>query len=67
MTKVQIIQHGGRPVAAVIGEDKAVISDSIPRAHRAVIQRMCLFALEITAGERPGPYRDEDAARYARR
>jgi hypothetical protein len=30
-------------------------------------QIMALYALQIQAGERPGPYDDRDADRYARR
>jgi hypothetical protein len=30
-----------------------------------LVAAKCLYALEINAGDRPGPYRDEDADQYA--
>jgi hypothetical protein len=31
------------------------------------VRAKCLYALEVQVGERPGPYSDEAATRYARR
>jgi hypothetical protein len=31
----------------------------------ALVRAKCLYALEVQVGERPGPYSDEAATRYA--
>lgn len=65
MTDIQIIELDGRPVAAVIGTNQAVISDNLSEGLRGLAERMCLYALEIAAGNRPGPYGNEEALRHA--
>lgn len=64
MPNLQPITHLGRIVAIVIA-GQAIIDDTLdPDEHRHV-QAMCLCALEIADRERPGPYRDAAAERYA--
>lgn len=62
---VQVICHRGRPVAVTIGADEAAITGSVAPADLRVVQAMCVYALEIAAGDRSGPYRDADAERHA--
>lgn len=66
MTNLQPIEFEHRVVAVVIGTDHAAISDRVPQDRRQLVQRMCVYALEIASGERPGPYRDKDAERHAK-
>ncbi len=64
MRTLQPITHRGQIVAiAVAGH--AIIDDTLdPDEHRHV-QAMCLYALEIADGERPGPYTNAAAEQYA--
>ena len=65
MTAIQIIELGGRPVALAIGED-AILAEHLTGEERRIAAGMALYALEIQAGRRPGPYSDADAERFAR-
>lgn len=65
MTAIQIIELGGRPVALALGED-AILAEHITGDERRIAAGMALYALEIQAGRRAGPYRNADAERYAR-
>lgn len=65
MPPIQIIELHGRPVAVALGED-AIIADHVTGAQRSIVAGMALYALQIQAGQRPGPYTDADAERYAR-
>jgi hypothetical protein len=66
MRNLQPITHNHRLAAVVIAR-QAIIDDTLgPKQHRHV-QAMCLYAIEIADRERPGPYTDADAERYARR
>ncbi len=62
---VQMICRQGQPVAVTVATDEATLSARVASSDRALVQAMCVYALEIAAGERPGPYRDDDAERYA--
>ncbi len=66
MRQIQVIELHGRPVALALG-DEAILADHITDADRTIVAGMALYAIEIQTGSRPGPYRDADAARYARR
>lgn len=66
MKTIQIIELQGRPVALALGED-AVIADNVTGEERSIVAGMALYALEIQSGQRPGPYSDTAAERYARR
>jgi len=66
MQTIHPIEHDGHVVALVAG-DRAIVSDEISPADRRLIHAKCLYALQIQAGERPGPYTDHDATRYAQR
>lgn len=66
MPIIQLIELDGEPVAVTVGADRAVISDRVGGGSRALVEAMCLFALQIAAGERPGPYSGADAERWAR-
>lgn len=65
MTPIQVIELHGRPVALALGEN-AIIADHVTGAQRSIAAAMALYALQIQAGQRPGPYTDTDAERYAR-
>jgi hypothetical protein len=65
MTSIQIIDLHGRPAAIAVA-GTAIITQHVPEALLAHIQAKALYALQIQAGERPGPYTDTDAEHYAR-
>jgi hypothetical protein len=65
VNEIQPITYNGRLVALVAG-DSAMIVDSIREYDRTTVKAMCLYALEIAAGDRPGPYSDREALIYAR-
>jgi len=65
MPPIQVIELHGRPVALALGED-AIIADHVTGEERSIVACMALYALQIQAGQRPGPYTDPDAERYAR-
>ncbi len=62
---LQLITHQGRLAAVVIAE-QAIIDDTLPPEQHQHVQAMCLYALQISEHERPGPYTDADAETYAR-
>jgi len=64
MREIQPIIHHGALVAVVIA-DQAIIPDAVPASDLPAVKAKCLYALEIAAGERPGPYTDAGAAAYA--
>jgi hypothetical protein len=61
---VQQIVYRDRLAAVVIGEE-AVIEDGLSGVELLDVQAMCLFAIEVASGERPGPYSDRRAAAFA--
>ena len=60
----QAIQDDGHVVALVAG-GRALNDDGLTGAALARVRAKCLYALEIQAGTRPGPYADESAGRSA--
>jgi hypothetical protein len=64
METIQLIELNGR-VVAVVADDCAIIADELVGADCLRVQAKALYALEILAGERPGPYSDDAAERYA--
>jgi hypothetical protein len=64
METILVIQLNGR-VVAVVAQDRAIIADEFVGADRLRAQAKALYALEVLAGERPGPYSDDAAERYA--
>jgi hypothetical protein len=65
MRNIQIIAHRGQFAAAIVA-GQAVIEDTLPDQDFRHVQAMCLYAMEIIDGDRPGPYSDTDADAYAR-
>jgi hypothetical protein len=65
MVAIQQIHHGGDVVAWVVG-GRAVITGGLADDASDLVRAKCLYALEIAAGERPGPYTDGAATAYAR-
>jgi hypothetical protein len=45
---------------------QAIIDDTLPADDQRHVQAMCLYALEVADGTRPGPYTDARADTYAR-
>lgn len=64
MPTIQVIEHRGRPAALVVA-GQAIIAEHLCGADRRTVQAKCAFALEIDAGDRPGPYEDAAAERFA--
>ena len=62
----QQITYNGEVVAVVIA-DQAIIPKALPAEDRKTVEAMCLYALEIAAGQLAGPYSDERALAYAQR
>lgn len=65
MPEIQIINHRGR-TAAIVAGDRAIIAEHVPTALVGHVKAKALYALQIAAGEIPGPYTDAGAERYAR-
>ena len=65
VSEVQPIIHHGALVA-IVTADQAIIPAAVPASDLPVVKAKCLYALEIAAGERPGPYTDAGAAAYVR-
>jgi hypothetical protein len=53
-------------LAAVVLADVAIIDDTLADSQHRLVQAMCLYALEVRAGQRSGPYSDQAAELYAR-
>ena len=64
MSRLHQITHNGELVAIVLA-DQAIIDDTLPASEQPHVQAMCLYALQIQAGELPGPYTDAKATAYA--
>jgi hypothetical protein len=65
MDTIQLIQLRGRLVAAVVSGRQAMIAADLAGADRARVQAKALYAIDIATGNRPGPYTDAAAERYA--
>lgn len=61
---MQFIYRRGRPVAVVIGR-RAAVSEHVGEREWPLVAAMCVYAIEVAVGQRPGPYRDEDAEQHA--
>jgi hypothetical protein len=66
MPTIQVIQRGGRAVALATNKG-AIISDHVTGTERRIAAGMALYAIEILAGQRPGPYTDADAEQHSTR
>ena len=66
MVTIQRIEHDGRLVA-MVGGGRALIAGGLTADVDAVAQAKCLYALEVQAGQWPGPYTNAAANRYAER
>jgi hypothetical protein len=66
MSDMTKIIYQGRLAAVVIAEE-AILTDPLPEPDERTVKAMCLYALEINAGQTPGPYTDENALDYAQR
>ena len=66
MFEFQQITYKGEVVAVVIA-DQAIIPKALPAEDRKTVEAMCLYALEVAAGQHAGPYSDDDALAYAQR
>lgn len=66
MPEFQQIEYNDEVVAVVVG-DQAIIPKGLPAADRQTVKAMCLYALEVIAGSRPGPYTTDRALEYASR
>jgi hypothetical protein len=66
MSEFQQITYHGEVVAVVIA-DQAIIPKALPAEDRKTVEAMCLYALEVAAGQHAGPYRDDRALAYAQR
>jgi hypothetical protein len=66
MKTIQIINLGGQP-AAIAVDGRAIVAEHVPAHQLAHVQAKALYALQIQAGERPGPYDDDHAEHYAKR
>ena len=64
MVTIQPIEHDGRVVALVAG-GRALLGDQLTGRTLTLVRAKCLYALEVQAGERAGPYSDQAATRYA--
>jgi hypothetical protein len=66
MVTIQPIEHDGHVVALVAG-GRALLGDQLTGRTLALVRAKCLYALEVQAGERAGPYDEQAATRYAQR
>ena len=64
MVAIQPIEHDGR-VVALVADGRALIGDELAGGTLVLVRAKCLYALEVQAAERPGPYSDQAATRYA--
>ncbi|WP_249011197.1 hypothetical protein [Conexibacter sp. DBS9H8] len=56
-----------RSLVAVVADGDALISEDLDERDAATVKAMCLFAIEIQAGETEGPYTETRALAYASR
>jgi hypothetical protein len=63
-TMFQQITYDGEVVAVVVG-DEAIIPNTLAPEDQRTVEAMCLYALEVAAGQHAGPYSDERALAYA--
>ena len=61
---VQPIIYQGQLAAVVVGQE-ATIDARLAGEDLLDVQAMCLFAIEVAAGERPGLYSHERARTFA--
>ena len=66
MTAMQIITLDGQLAAIAVG-GVAIVDEDVPDELLTHVQAKALYALQIHADERRGPYTDQGAERYARR
>jgi hypothetical protein len=66
MSDFQQITYHGEVVAVVIA-DQAIIPKALPVEDRKAVEAMCLYALEVAAGQHAGSYSDDAALAYAQR
>jgi hypothetical protein len=66
VSEITRIIYQGRLAAVVIAEE-AILTDPLPEPDECTVKAMCLYALEIAAGQTPGPYTDDKALEYAHR
>ena len=64
-----LVFHRGE-LAAVVSADVAHLADEVlglPETDpvRRLVAAKCVYAMEVLRGERPGPYRDAEATRFA--
>ena len=64
MKTIQIINLDGQP-AAIAVDGRAIVAQHVPADQLAHVQAKALYALHIQAGQRPGPYTDDQAEHYA--
>lgn len=65
MITTQLVTFRGRPVAVVLSSGHAVVDDVV-LDDRPTVDAMCVYAIEVATGQRPGPYTDADAQDHAR-
>jgi len=65
MKTIQIINLAGQP-AAIAVDGRAIVAEHVPAHQLTHVQAKALYALQIQAGQRPGPYDDDHAEHYAR-
>ena len=63
--RIQEVNYDGHLAAVVLSHDEVKILDSVSDEALPEVQAMCLFAMEIAGGDRPGPYTDQRARRFA--
>jgi hypothetical protein len=66
MVTIQPIKHDGHVVALVAG-GRALLGDQLAGLTLVLVRAKCLYALEVQAGERAGPYDEQAATRYVQR
>ena len=62
---IQVIEHRGEACAIVL-DGCAILADGLRGRARRDVQAKALYAIEVAAGERPGPYTDAGAEHFAR-